>query len=430
MGLAGYVVDAVLLEGRSAREVAAAHGISKSWIYVLIERYRAGGYEALEPRSRRPRSCAHRDPAEVGASDPDAAPGARRQGHDAGAATISHHLAKGMDAGPVQGDDLADPQTRGADRAPATEATAQLADPLPGGSAERDVADRHHPLAARRRRARRDPQRDRRPLAAVPGLRRLPHAKARDVVDSFHKAVSCTDYPASLLSDNGAVFTGTVPPRQGAAANRDRAARDRLQELTALPPPDLRQDRAPTPDAQALPRQATRRSTPHRATTPARHVRPLLQPHPPPQGARRPHTAPGLQHPHQGQARQRTPQTPPTSGSAKTRSTPPARSACATSAALQNRPRQSPQRPPSQAPHRRPRDPRHRPRTANSSASSHSTPPATTSPSHDPKLSSISRDMRPACPETQQDGRGGIRTLVGGISPETVFEILNYPPVF
>jgi transposase len=28
--LARYAVDAVLLEGRSAREVAAAHGISKS----------------------------------------------------------------------------------------------------------------------------------------------------------------------------------------------------------------------------------------------------------------------------------------------------------------------------------------------------------------------------------------------------------------
>lgn len=47
MGMARYVVDAVLLEGRSAREVAAAHGIGKSWIYVLIERYRKGGYEAL-----------------------------------------------------------------------------------------------------------------------------------------------------------------------------------------------------------------------------------------------------------------------------------------------------------------------------------------------------------------------------------------------
>jgi hypothetical protein len=57
MALARYVVDAVLLEGRSAREVAAAHGISKSWIYVLIERFRAGGYEALEPRCRHPRSC-------------------------------------------------------------------------------------------------------------------------------------------------------------------------------------------------------------------------------------------------------------------------------------------------------------------------------------------------------------------------------------
>ena len=31
------------LEGRSAREVAKAHGISKSWIYELIARYRDWG---------------------------------------------------------------------------------------------------------------------------------------------------------------------------------------------------------------------------------------------------------------------------------------------------------------------------------------------------------------------------------------------------
>src|SRR2546430_413571 len=62
MGMGRYVVDAVLLEGRSARELARAHGISKSWIYGLIGRYRAGGYEALEPRSRRPRSCSHETP--------------------------------------------------------------------------------------------------------------------------------------------------------------------------------------------------------------------------------------------------------------------------------------------------------------------------------------------------------------------------------
>lgn len=60
MGLARYVVDAVVLEGRSAREVARAHGISKSWIYELIARYRDGGYQALEPRSRRPRPASTR----------------------------------------------------------------------------------------------------------------------------------------------------------------------------------------------------------------------------------------------------------------------------------------------------------------------------------------------------------------------------------
>jgi hypothetical protein len=31
MELAGYVVNAVVLEGRSVREVAQAHGVSKSW---------------------------------------------------------------------------------------------------------------------------------------------------------------------------------------------------------------------------------------------------------------------------------------------------------------------------------------------------------------------------------------------------------------
>ena len=60
MGLGRYVVDAVVLEGRRPAELARAHGISRSWIYELVGRYRAGGYPAIEPRSRRPRSCAHR----------------------------------------------------------------------------------------------------------------------------------------------------------------------------------------------------------------------------------------------------------------------------------------------------------------------------------------------------------------------------------
>src|SRR5437879_113614 len=94
MGMGRYVVDAVLLEGRSAREVAGAHGISKTWIYELIRRYRAGGYEALEPRSRRPRSCKHETPSAMVKEVIDLRTELEAQGHDAGAETIAYHLAQ------------------------------------------------------------------------------------------------------------------------------------------------------------------------------------------------------------------------------------------------------------------------------------------------------------------------------------------------
>ena len=55
MDMAAYLVTAVLVEGRSAREVAAAHGVSKSWVYELLTRYRHGGEAGLAARSRRPK---------------------------------------------------------------------------------------------------------------------------------------------------------------------------------------------------------------------------------------------------------------------------------------------------------------------------------------------------------------------------------------
>jgi len=59
---ARYLIEAHVVEGRSVSELAAAHGVHRSWIYKLLARYREGGYEALEPRSRRPRSCKHETP--------------------------------------------------------------------------------------------------------------------------------------------------------------------------------------------------------------------------------------------------------------------------------------------------------------------------------------------------------------------------------
>jgi transposase len=50
--LARYIVEAVEVEGRSYREVARAHGVSKSWVAKLVARFREGGYEAIKPRSK------------------------------------------------------------------------------------------------------------------------------------------------------------------------------------------------------------------------------------------------------------------------------------------------------------------------------------------------------------------------------------------
>jgi transposase InsO family protein len=90
--LARFVVDAVVLEGRSLRDVATAHGVSKSWVHKLVARYRDGGYGALAPRSK----AARRIPNKTAAALEDNIVRLRKelsdQGFDCGAATIHYHL--------------------------------------------------------------------------------------------------------------------------------------------------------------------------------------------------------------------------------------------------------------------------------------------------------------------------------------------------
>ena len=65
MDLASYCVQAVLVEGRSARAVAAATGRSKSWVQRHGTLYRAGGDEALVPLKRGPKVPANLTAARV-----------------------------------------------------------------------------------------------------------------------------------------------------------------------------------------------------------------------------------------------------------------------------------------------------------------------------------------------------------------------------
>jgi len=47
MELAVFLVNSVVVEKQSVAEVAAAHDVSRSWLYELLARYKAGGEEAI-----------------------------------------------------------------------------------------------------------------------------------------------------------------------------------------------------------------------------------------------------------------------------------------------------------------------------------------------------------------------------------------------
>jgi len=207
--MARYVVDAVLLEGRSPREVAEAHGISKSWIYELLGRFRARGYEALEPRSHRPHSCPHETPPAVVQTIVELRRELAAQGHDAGPATIAYHLALQLSDPPsrttiwriLQREGLVTPQPQKRPICSRIRFEAQLpnemwqADITVWTLANGEIAeilnliDDHSRLH----------------------LGSYAHArvKAADVVESFHRTAELHGLPESFLSEDGAVFVGS-----------------------------------------------------------------------------------------------------------------------------------------------------------------------------------------------------------------------------
>ncbi|SEP10901.1 helix-turn-helix domain-containing protein, partial [Trujillonella endophytica] len=88
MSKARLVITAIEVEGRTAAEVVAAYGVSRSWLYELLKRYRAEGEAAFAPRSRRP----HKSPRATPPATIELVLQLRKQlrdtGLDAGADTI------------------------------------------------------------------------------------------------------------------------------------------------------------------------------------------------------------------------------------------------------------------------------------------------------------------------------------------------------
>lgn len=88
------IVTSVILEGRSKAEVARDYGVSRRWVHTLVDRYLAGGWAAIEPQSRRPKS----NPRQITRELEEEIVLWRRSlsggGHDAGAHTIATHLKR------------------------------------------------------------------------------------------------------------------------------------------------------------------------------------------------------------------------------------------------------------------------------------------------------------------------------------------------
>lgn len=208
MALGRYLVEAVVLERQSVSELARRHGVSRYWIYKLLKRFHEGGFPALEPRSRRPKTCAHETAATVQAEILQLRQELSEAGYDAGPQTIAHHLIGRAESVPsvatiwriLKRHGVVTPQPHKRPRCSfirfeaklpnetwQCDATAwQLADGSPVEIL--NIEDDHSRLFA--------------------NSSAFHTVKAGDVVDAFFAAADTYGFPASFLTDNAAVFSG------------------------------------------------------------------------------------------------------------------------------------------------------------------------------------------------------------------------------
>lgn len=216
MSLARLVVTAVRIEGRTKAEVSRDYGVSPRWVYELCRRFDAEGDAGLEPRSRRPRGSPQQTPVQVEEEIVELRKALTDEGLDAGANTIAYHLTKRHGTGPSvatiwrilsrRGFVTPQPQKR-----PRSSFIRFQAD-QPNERWQADITHWH--LADDTEVEILNVIDDHSRFLVASDVRTI--TKAADVVASFHRAAAAHGFPASMLTDNGAVFTAA--PRKGRCA--------------------------------------------------------------------------------------------------------------------------------------------------------------------------------------------------------------------
>jgi len=206
-GLSHYIVDAVVLERRSPTELAHENGISRRWIHKLVKRFKEGGYASLEPRSRRPHSCAHQTSSEVQAKVLRLRQELVDAGHDAGPETIAYHLIGQVSSVPslatlwriLKRNGLITPQPHKRPRSSFIRFEAKLpnetwqVDATPWQLEDGSPVEILNFLDDNSR--------------VLINSTSFATVKAADVVQAFYSGSNRFGLPASVLSDNAAVFT-------------------------------------------------------------------------------------------------------------------------------------------------------------------------------------------------------------------------------
>ncbi len=205
-----FLIETHLKTGRSIKELAAAHGVSESWLFKLLRRYRLEGPAGLEPRSRRP----HSSPTRIADLYEDEIVRWHKElkdlGVDAGAETINFHLSTPGRCVPsvstiqrvlrARGFVTANPKKR------PNSAHIRFAAEFPNECWQADVThvevaggvvfevlnmiDDHSRVCV--------------------ASRAFVSTRSPDVVRTLHKAAERWGYPRRFLSDNGAIFTAPM----------------------------------------------------------------------------------------------------------------------------------------------------------------------------------------------------------------------------
>ena len=207
MSKARLVVTAIETEGRTVAEVAAAYGVSRSWVYELLARYRTEGEAAFEPRSRRPKTS----PTATPPATIDLIIKVRKQlaesGLDAGPDTIVWHLRHRYEvtvsvstvARTLTRQGLVVPQPKKRPKSSYIRFEAEQ----PNETWQSDFT--HYPLTDGT---------DTETITWLDDHSRYalhvsphPHITGRIVLATFTETAAEHGYPASVLTDNGLVYT-------------------------------------------------------------------------------------------------------------------------------------------------------------------------------------------------------------------------------